>query len=82
MYGAPPTLLTLAHVRVGHTYAQIAAGFGVETTTEYRRYVNEAIDLLADAVPTASMKAYLSLDGTLLTIDRIAADLQFELVPL
>lgn len=35
-------LLTLAHLRVGHTYAQLAAGFGVGTTTAYR-YVTEAV---------------------------------------
>jgi hypothetical protein len=70
-------LLTLAHLRVGHTYAQLAAGFGVGTTTAYR-YVTEAVDLLAalaptlaDAVRAASTKAYLLLDGTLLPIDRI-----------
>ncbi|AJE43338.1 IS5/IS1182 family transposase [Streptomyces nodosus] len=76
-------LLALAHLRVGHTYAQLAAGFGVGTTTVYR-YVTEAVDLLAalapslaDAVRTASAKAYLLLDGTLLPIDRIAADRPF-----
>ncbi|WP_327289670.1 transposase family protein [Streptomyces sp. NBC_01198] len=76
-------LLTLAHLRVGHTYAQLAAGFGVGTTTAYR-YVAEAVDLLAalaptlaDAVRTASTKAYVLLDGTLLPIDRIAADRPF-----
>ncbi|MEU0163280.1 transposase family protein [Streptomyces sp. NPDC006261] len=76
-------LLTLAHLRVGHTYAQLATGFGVGTTTAYR-YVTQAVDLLAalapslaDAVRTASMKAYLILDGTLLPIDRIAADRPF-----
>ncbi|MBZ6093510.1 transposase family protein [Streptomyces olivaceus] len=76
-------LLTLAHLRVGHTYAQLAAGFGVSTTTAYR-YVTEAVELLAalapglaDAVRTGSSKAYLILDGTLLPIDRIAADRPF-----
>ncbi|WP_349816470.1 transposase family protein [Streptomyces sp. MRC013] len=76
-------LLTLAHLRMGHTYAQLAAGFGIGTTTAYR-YVTEAVDLLAalapgltDAVRTASAKAYLILDGTLLPIDRIAADQPF-----
>lgn len=39
-------LLTLAHLRVGHTYAQLAAGFGVGITTAYR-YVTEAVELLA-----------------------------------
>ncbi|MEU5098498.1 transposase family protein [Streptomyces sp. NPDC020996] len=76
-------LLTLAHPRVGHTYAQSAAGFGVGTTTAYR-YVTEAVELLAslapgpaDAVRTASSKAYLIPDGTLPPIDRIAADRPF-----
>ena len=73
-------LLALAHLRVGHTYAQLAAGFGVGITTAYR-YVTEAVDLLAalaptlaDAVRAASTKAFVLLDGTLLPIDRIAAD--------
>ncbi|GCB43041.1 hypothetical protein SNL152K_325 [Streptomyces sp. NL15-2K] len=44
-------LLTLAHLRVGHTYAQLAAGFGVGITTAYR-YVTEAVELLADLAPT------------------------------
>ncbi|MBQ0987792.1 transposase [Streptomyces sp. F63] len=73
-------LLTLAHLRVGHTYAQLAVGFGVGTTTAYR-HVTEAVELLAvlapslaDAARAASVKAYLLLDGTLLPIDCIAAD--------
>ena len=76
-------LLTLAHLRAGHTYAQLAAGFGISTTTAYR-YVTEAVDLLAaltpgltDAVRTASAKAFVILDGTLLPIDRITADRPF-----
>jgi hypothetical protein len=65
---------------VGHTYAQLAAGFGVGVTTAHR-YVAEAIDLLAalaptlaDAVRAASTKAFVLLDGTLLPIDGITAD--------
>ncbi|MEL5957312.1 transposase family protein [Streptomyces sp. CLV115] len=76
-------LLALAHLRVGHTYAQLAAGFAVGTTTAHR-YVAEAVDLLADLAPTlaeaartASTKAFVLLDGTLLPIDRIAADRPF-----
>lgn len=76
-------LLTLAHLRMGHTYSQLAAGFGVGITTAYR-YVAEAVELLAalaptlaDAVRTASQKAFVLLDGTLLPIDRIAADRPF-----
>ncbi|WP_432033582.1 IS5 family transposase [Streptomyces antibioticus] len=76
-------LLTLAHLRNGQPYAQLAAGFGIGTTTAYR-YVNEAVELLAALAPTlaeavraASMKAFVILDGTLLPIDRIAADRPF-----
>ncbi|MFH9663517.1 IS5 family transposase [Streptomyces sp. NPDC017248] len=76
-------LLALAHLRNGHTYAQLAAGFGVGTTTVYR-YVTEAVELLAvlaptlaEAVKVASTKAFVILDGTLLPIDRIAADRPF-----
>lgn len=76
-------LLTLAHLRNGHPYAQLAAGFGVGTTTAYR-YITEAVGLLADLAPTlaeavrtASMKAFVLLDGTLLPIDRITADRPF-----
>ncbi|GAA3047712.1 hypothetical protein GCM10017562_07160 [Streptomyces roseofulvus] len=77
-------LLTLAHLRTGHTYAQLATGFGVGTTTAFR-YVTEAVELLAarapsltDAVRAASVKAYLILDGPLLPIDRMAADRPFH----
>jgi hypothetical protein len=62
-------LLTLAHLRVGHTYAQLAADFGVGTTTAHRHAI-KAVELLAtlapslaDAVRTASVKAYPLLDG-------------------
>ena len=73
-------LLTLAHLRNGHPYTQLAAGFGIGTTTAYR-YITEAVEVLAalaptltEAVRTASSKAFVPLDGTLLPIDRIAAD--------
>ncbi|MEU3660111.1 IS5 family transposase [Streptomyces sp. NPDC032940] len=76
-------LLTLAHLRNGQPYAQIAAGFGIGTTTAYR-YITEAVNLLAALAPTlteavraASTKAYVILDGTLLPIDHIAADRPF-----
>lgn len=73
-------LLTLAHLRNGHPYAQLAAGFGIGTTTAYR-YIAEAVDLLAptlaEATRTASTKAFVLLDGTPLPIDRIAADRPF-----
>ncbi len=41
-------LLTLAHLRMGHTYAQLDAGFGIGTTTAHR-YVAEAVGLLPRA---------------------------------
>ncbi|MEU4172845.1 transposase family protein [Streptomyces sp. NPDC026665] len=77
-------LLVLAHLRNGTTYARLAAGFGIGTSTVFR-YIREAVDLLAALAPTleeavraASMKAYVLLDGTLLPIDRIAADRPFH----
>ncbi|APY84545.1 IS5/IS1182 family transposase [Streptomyces alfalfae] len=77
-------LLTLAHLRNGHPYAQLATGFGIGTTTAYR-YVAEAVELLAALAPaleeaarTASTKAFVLMDGTLLLIDRIAADRPFH----
>ncbi|MGW3956178.1 transposase family protein [Streptomyces sp. NPDC004752] len=73
-------LLVLAHLRCGHTYAQPAAGFGVGTSTVHR-YVAEAVEILAalapglaTAVRAAARKAFVIPDGTLLPIDRIAAD--------
>ncbi|MEW5655238.1 transposase family protein [Streptomyces cinereoruber] len=73
-------LLVLAHLRMGDTYAQLAAGFGIGTATAYR-YIREAIEVLAVLAPTlrqamneARRKAFLILDGTLLPIDRIAED--------
>ncbi|WP_344266961.1 transposase family protein, partial [Streptomyces sodiiphilus] len=76
-------LLVLAHLRNGHPYAQLAAGFGIGTTTAYR-YITEAVEVLAalaptlaEAVRTASRKAFVLLDGTLVSIDRIAADRPF-----
>ncbi|MCL7493176.1 transposase family protein [Streptomyces sp. MCA2] len=76
-------LLSLAHLRCGDTYAQLAAGFGVGVATVYR-YIHEAVTVLAAVAPTleqavtaASAKAFVILDGTLLPIDRIAVDRPF-----
>ncbi len=73
-------LLVLAHLRCGDTYSRLAVGFGVGLATVCR-YIHEAVDLLAalapdlaDAVKVATHKAYVILDGTLLRIDRVAAD--------
>jgi hypothetical protein len=69
--------LVLAHLRCGDTYARLAAGFGVGVATVWR-YVTELVDLLARhapdlaaAVQTARRKAYVVLDGTLISIDRV-----------
>ncbi|MEU5548026.1 transposase family protein [Streptomyces sioyaensis] len=73
-------LLALAHLRCGDTYARLAAGFRVGIATVFR-YIREAADLLAALAPTLEQametvrkKACVILDGTLLPIDRIAAD--------
>lgn len=71
-------LLVLAHLRNGDTYARLAAGFAIGTSTAWR-YVREAVDLLATladdvhaAVLRACRLAYAILDGTLIPIDRLA----------
>lgn len=73
-------LLALAHLRCGDAYAQLAAGFRIGIATVYR-YIREVIDVLAALAPTLTeamktirTKAFVILDGTLLPIDRIAAD--------
>ena len=70
-------LLTMAHLRKGETYADLACGFRIGTSTVYR-YLREALELLAAMAPTlteaiavAAGKAYVTLDGTLLRIDRV-----------
>ncbi|SDM79913.1 transposase family protein [Nonomuraea jiangxiensis] len=70
--------LVLAHLRNGDTYARLAAGFAVGTTTAWH-YVREVVDLLAAladdvhaAVARAARLAYTILDGTLIPIDRLA----------
>ncbi len=74
------TLLVLAHLRCGDTHARLAAGFRVGITTVHP-YIRQTLDLLAALAPTLEQamttvrkKAYLILDGTVLPIDRIAAD--------
>jgi hypothetical protein len=70
-------LLVIAYLRKGETYAELACGFTIGTSTVYR-YVREAITLLAAMAPTleqaievARGKAFVILDGTLLRIDRV-----------
>jgi hypothetical protein len=78
-------LLVLAYLRKGETFAELAAGFGVGTTTAWR-YVNETVALLAARAPTLRTAvrdatkagwAYVVLDGTLIPVDRVAADRPF-----
>ena len=78
-------LLVLAHLRKGETFAALAAGFGIGTATAWR-YVREAVTLLAarapklrDALRVARKAghAFVVIDGTLIPIDRVAADRPF-----
>jgi hypothetical protein len=78
-------LPVLAYLRKGETFAQLAAGFGIGRTTAWR-YVNELVELLAARAPTlrqavrdakSAGHAYVILDGTLIPIDRVAADRPF-----
>jgi hypothetical protein len=75
----------LAHLRKGDTFAELAAGFGVGTTTAWR-YVEETVALLAARAPKLrkavrdakkARHAYVVADGTLIPIDRVAADRPF-----
>jgi hypothetical protein len=75
-------LLVLVHLRKGETFGEVAAGFGVSTTTAWR-YVEEVVMLLSARSPklaAALRKAkkdglvYLVLDGTLIHTDRVKAD--------
>ena len=78
-------LLVLAYLRKGETFAELAAGFGVGTATAWR-YVNETVALLAARAPKLRKAvrdakragyAYVVLDGTLIPVDRVAADRPF-----
>ena len=78
-------LLVLAYLRKGETFAELAAGFGVGTTTAWR-YVEETVALLAARAPKLRRAvrdakkagyAYVVIDGTLIPINRVAADRPF-----
>ena len=78
-------LMVLVYLRKGESFAEVAAGFGVSTATCWRQ-VNETVELLADRAPKLraalraakrSGMAFVVLDGTLIPIDRVAADRPF-----
>jgi DDE superfamily endonuclease/Helix-turn-helix of DDE superfamily endonuclease len=78
-------LLVLAYLRKGETFAELAAGFGIGTATAWR-YVTETVALLAARSPKLHRAlrdarqaghAYVVIDGTLVPIDRVAADRPF-----
>jgi hypothetical protein len=78
-------LLVLVYLRKGETFSELAAGFGIGTTTAWR-YVNETVSLLAARAPKLrkavrgakkARHAYVVVDGTLIPIDRVAADRPF-----
>ena len=78
-------LLVLAYLRKGETFAELAAGFGIGTATAWR-YVGETVALLAARSPklrralSGTKKAghaYVVIDGTLIPINRVAADRPF-----
>jgi DDE superfamily endonuclease/Helix-turn-helix of DDE superfamily endonuclease len=78
-------LLVLVYLKKNETYAQVAAGFGVGAATAWR-YAEETVSLLAARAPKLrravrdAKKAgypYVVIDGTLVEIDRVAADRPF-----
>ena len=78
-------LLVLAYLRKGETFAELAAGFEVGTATAWR-YVEETVALLAARAPKLRQAvrdakkaghAYVVLDGTLIPVNRVAADRPF-----
>ena len=78
-------LLVLAYLRKGETFAELAAGFGIGTATAWR-YVTETVTLLAARSPKLRRAltdakqaghAYVVIDGTLIPVDRVAADRPF-----
>jgi hypothetical protein len=78
-------LLVLAYLRKGETFAELAAGFSIGTATAWR-YLTKTVGLLAARSPKLrqalreAKKAgygYVVIDGTLIPIDRVAADRPF-----
>lgn len=75
----------LAHLREGQTFAQVAVGFEVGTTTAWP-YVHKTTALLAVQAPTLEQGprrarrkgwAYVIIDGTSIACDRVTADRPF-----
>ena len=77
-------LLVLAYLRKGETFAELAAGFGVGTATAWR-YVRRRgpaggpLPKLRRALAgrEGGGHAYVVIDGTLIPVDRVAADRPF-----
>jgi hypothetical protein len=78
-------LSVLVYLRKGEPFAQVGAGFDISTATCWR-YVNETVELLAARAPKLRAAlgkakregmAYVIIDGTLISIDRIALDRPF-----
>jgi hypothetical protein len=78
-------MLVLVYLRKGETFTDLAAGFGVGLATAWR-YVEETTALLAARAPKLRQAvrdakkaghAYVIIDGTLIPIDRVAADRPF-----
>lgn len=74
-------LLVLVYLRKGDTFAEVAAGFAVSTTTAWR-YIEETVKLLSARSPKLGQvlnrakdtELYVVLDGMLIAIDRVKAD--------
>jgi hypothetical protein len=78
-------LLVLAYLRKDKTSADLPAGFGIGTATAWR-YVTQTVGLLAARSPKLRTAlrdakqaghAHVVIDGTLIPIDRAAADRPF-----
>lgn len=80
-------LLVVAYLRTGETYSDRAIGFGIGTTTVFR-FIREAVGVLAalapslrEAISIAARKAFVIVDGTLLSIDRVGMPQPMEVSP-
>jgi hypothetical protein len=78
-------LLVVVYLRKGETFAEVAAGSGVWTAAAWR-HVNEVMTRLAARAPKLGRAlreaknagyAFVVIDGTLIPIDRVAADRPF-----